>query len=318
MAQANDTKASKQGFVGESMDADGKLLSRNEVYSPLVAYEQTEVAPSSYMMSQTSTPKSLRESSLITFLHNVSYAYHRHTAKAADPKNNGSRPTARSDVESKIRQRAVTLIGGSSTSSLIKNRKARKASRRRKRKAWNEVEVTLKYQGCEYNSLPSRIDSLRYLRQLNQRWNKYISSALKLDETSVEVSNIAATFMAQRKHLELVGAHLRIATCTQRRSWRGRYGVLVGETRNTWHIATLALNSMQLVKTKIADVSEPTATKKTVETLVVPKKGSCLILVVGTPTSTEDATLHDASESYFDLISISKRSICITLDPATS
>ena len=81
--------------------ADGKILSRNELYAPLVAYEQTNVNPSSYIMNLSSIPKSLQESALVSFLHKSSFEYHRNRAKAGDPKNNGSRPTSIFDVEEK-------------------------------------------------------------------------------------------------------------------------------------------------------------------------------------------------------------------------
>jgi RNase P/RNase MRP subunit p29 len=314
-AQPKTKATTEEKNTNISRNVAGKMLSRNELYSPLVAYEQTRVAPSSYMMSQPSIPKSLRESALVSFLQKASRDYHRYDAKAGDPKNNGSRPTSHADVESKIKQRAVTLIGGGVTSSLASGMKAPKKSRKRKRKSWKDVEETLKQQSQISDELPSRIDSVQFLKKLNSNWNNYISCALKLNKATKKPSTIAASFIVQRTQLELIGAHVRIATCSQRQGWKGRYGVLIGDRQNTWQIATLRLKAETSSSRKSTE-SDELITKRTVDTLIVPKRGSTLILVVRTPSSTTDSISDDASERGDELISLPKQSICITLDPA--
>lgn len=310
----HNTETPKDETTSISRKSGGKLLSRNELYSPLVAYEQTRVAPSSYMMTQPSIPKPLRESSLISFLQKVSNDFHRYNSNAGDPKNNGSRPTSHGDVESKIKQRAVTLIGAGVASSLTSDITAPEKRRKRKRRSWSDVEVTLRKQSQECDTLPQRLDSPQFLQQLNTKWNEYISSALMLTEATSEASSVASTFASQRAHLELIGAHVRIATCSQRRRMEGRYGVLVGETENAWQIAALQSKSETLAK-ETAGSDEPIL-KRTVDTLLLPKRGSCLILIIPTSTSPNDPITNPDSENFYDLISHSKRSICITVDPA--
>ena len=119
----------------------GKTLSRNAIYTPLEGYDQEEVEPSQYMTTRKTIPKSLQESSLFTFYQSVSYNFHYKIATASDPRNNGNRPSSLKDVEERIRQRAITLIGGGINSAGCTSNDTGKA-RKRKRKTipWQEFD----------------------------------------------------------------------------------------------------------------------------------------------------------------------------------
>jgi RNase P/RNase MRP subunit p29 len=299
---------------------NGKILSRNELYAPLAAYEQTHLPPSSYMLNQLSIPKTLQESSLVSHLQKVSYNYHRNQAKASDPKNNGSRPNSIRDVDEKIKQRAVSLIGGGVTSSLDVDHKIAKKHRKRKRKqkTWEDVKDKLdtKSNKVGLDLWQTLDDAAHFLRSLNSSWNQYISSVLRLGKATKEISTIAADFVACKTQLELVGAHVRIACCSQRIHWEGYSGIFIGESKNTWQILTLRSKKDNGTKEKCAEKDSIITFKPTIETLAIPKKGSSLILILPDPSSTPNSTEIDKT-SDDELIPItSQRSICIMLDPS--
>jgi hypothetical protein len=117
---------------------DINFLSKNALYTPLSAYEQTKVEPSLYLGTKPSIPNSLQETSLVNFLRTVSLEYHYQPSSSSvvDPltistttttnpflppylahRNDckyvgGSQPVSLSKMEERIRQRTVTLLGG--------------------------------------------------------------------------------------------------------------------------------------------------------------------------------------------------------------
>jgi hypothetical protein len=115
------------------------FLSKNALYTPLLAYDQTKVEPSLYLGTKSSIPNSLQETSLVNFLRTVSLEYHYQpssssvvgiaataTCSSSNPffippyishRNDckhvgGSQAVALSKMEERIRQRTVTLLGG--------------------------------------------------------------------------------------------------------------------------------------------------------------------------------------------------------------
>ena len=133
----------------------GKSLSKNLLYAPLEAYHKaacfqavggdsdystsdSNFHPSQYMSLKSSIPKSLQESSLVSLFHSISCNYHRNRAMANDAKNNGSRPLGLSDIEERIRQRAVTLVSGGINSSIKISNDTVKSKKRRRRR-WDEM-----------------------------------------------------------------------------------------------------------------------------------------------------------------------------------
>ncbi|CAJ1930473.1 unnamed protein product [Cylindrotheca closterium] len=297
------------------------MLSRNNLYAPLVAYEQTDVVPSAYMINQTSTPKAIQESSLVSFLQGISQDYHREEAMPNDPKNNGSRPTSLSDVQSKIRQRAVAIVGGQVTASMTSTTTgASTKNRKRKRKeiSWNDIEEIVKRQTIAIPSMPSRIGSIEFLRELNARWNEYIRSALQLNNSANDTSAIMSRFAALREDVELVGAHVRIGSCSQRKGLTSCYGVVVSERKKTWAVATLQSQRKQKKKGVSNTEKEEVGGDQNVDMLVVPKRGTTLILVVPLRHTEKDAPRTSTLVDDEEIISLSQRSICIVLNGSES
>mmetsp|Transcript_42763 Transcript_42763/g.103442 ORF Transcript_42763/g.103442 Transcript_42763/m.103442 type:complete len:301 (-) Transcript_42763:40-942(-) len=294
------------------------MLSRNDLYAPLVAYEQTDVEPSAYIMNQASTPRSMQQSALVSFLQGISQDYHREEAVSNDPKNNGSRPTSLADVESKIMQRAVAIVGGKVTASMTSTSGAPTKNRKRKRKekSWEDIEEILKRQSIAIPSMPSRIGSIEFLRELNGKWNEYIRSALRLNMGANDPSAIMSRFSVLREDLELVGAHVRIGSCSQRKGLEGCYGVVSGGRKNTWAVATLQSQRKQKKKGSISNTEKKElGSDQNVGILTVPKRGTTLILVVPLDTA-KAGNGTDPSKVVGDegIIDLSQRSICIVLN----
>jgi hypothetical protein len=273
---------------------DGKSLSKNLMYAPLVAYHKsanstiddnsggssTSIAkhPSQYTSENRSVSKAFTESSLVSLLHFSSCDYHRKRATVNDAKNNGSRPLGLSDMEDRIRQKAVTLVGGGINTS-IPIPKTKIQSKKRRHRSWEEVEPVLK----KLSSSSSSAETLEsesghvvsFLQKLNSAWNEYASKLLLKDRAKnrnqrisdddlkeIEVRLGALTrsgihnttrnrvhsgdngrsandFMAQ-DHIDFIGAHVQVKSCKAHVSWEGKFGVLIGETKNTYRIASFA------------------------------------------------------------------------------
>ncbi len=297
---------------------DGKTLSKSLMYAPLVAYQKAAagasdssssssktIHPSQYMSNKKTVPASLRESSLASTLHLVSCDYHRNRATVNDAKNNGSRPLGLSDVDERIRQRAVTLLGGGINASIPVAKKATRSKKRRHR-SWEKAKPFLSKSFTEEAIVGSKSDdTLSFLRKLNSAWNDYVwkllsnhkdysakrqFSDVELNEIEVRLGSLVSRRDVGRdgggnkddrgfnqmesitgENIDLIGAHLKINRSNAHRSWDGRFGVVVGETTNTYRIATVALNR----KTK-----ENSSKAIEIEILVLPKRGSMVQLIL--------------------------------------
>ncbi|KAL3942444.1 MAG: hypothetical protein SGBAC_003367 [Bacillariaceae sp.] len=293
------------------------MLSRNELYAPLVAYEQTDVEPSAFMINQASTPKDMRDSSLVSFLQGISQDYHREEATPNDPKNNGSRPTSLADVESKIKQRAVAIVGGKVTAALISTSGASTKNRKRQRtgKSWEDVEETVKRQSIVIPSMPSRIGSTDFLRELNAKWNEYIRSALQLNMGGNNPSAVLSRFSVLREDLEVAGAHVRISSCSQRKELEGCFGVLLGERKNTWVVATIQSQRKRKGERLSITEKQELGSDQNVGVVLLPKRGTTVILVI--PMNAEkvaNATKATKDDNGEGIIELSPQSICIVLN----
>lgn len=304
----------------------GKSLSKNLVYTPLEAYIQYDNAsaksavtaavdhPSQYMNQQSSVPKSLHESSLASFLQSVSHDYHRHQATPRDAKNNASRPLTIKDVDNRIKQRAVTLIGGGINASLpitTSQHKRTKNKKRRRQAPWDQVQ-----EQCQQWSTRNErtLGDGEILREMNSAWNKYIWNLMDIasnddgsnafNDDSMAIKRVQQLLSTNDGNIELVGAHVKIVSCESHRAWAGRRGVLVGESANTYRIAGLEFSWSR---------RDPNHSKKgyanDILTLVVPKKATSLMLFL--PMTDNDARQAEDAE----LIRISERTIGVTWIP---
>ena len=304
------TSGPTSGITNSGVKTDKKdqllkktFLSKNELYTPMAGYDQDDVEPSVYLGTKSSIPKSLQESALVQFYRNVSLDYHyqnpnipsANSNNGNDYKNAGaSRPIPLADVDDRIRQRTVTLLGGGihtvsvksslpsestssspQTSSLfaatningsgsLRNRRKRRkrprttgsnsneeSSSPTKRQATNGTKTK---QGRKNDT--SQVDNIQldFVIQLNICWNDYILRVLQLEhmkqQEDVDGQDFYSTIMGTRvcqklqllstRHaLELVGARVRILSCSQKLILVGKAGIVVGHSRNCWMVAML-------------------------------------------------------------------------------
>ena len=434
---------------------DGKSLSKNLLYTPLVAYHKAAAAaaaaasaaasvddndnddvnkrsnqhhPSQYMSMKSSVPKSLQEVSLVAFLHTVSCDYHRNGNNRSrsttgfgggvsnnDAKNNGSRPLGKNDIEGRIRQRAVTLIGGGINSSIIPTNKtfqertslSSNNNKKRRQRSWEEIKPILlknKMNMKKNNQNNDSNDVISFLQGLNVAWNEYIWKVIsnppsssnkkpKNDNTKnnndeaqlqnldipslkeIEYQFIALTRINNNKNkinnngstnnnsstnnnyrpIELIGSHVRIESCNSHRSWIGRFGILIGETTNTYRISgyscTTKRGRRKKTKTKrtkrehtkeSSDVISSSTTNTSdvvkeehednydeLEIFLLPKRGSSMVLIVPVPSDTTTTTTtssscvnnnnnnnKDGRDDNKNIISLPDKAICISIiDP---
>ena len=434
MSNANNKRPSnirkenkdKDDAVGSKFSwmEDGKSLSKNLLYTPLVAYHKAAVAaaasaaasvddndnddvnkrsnqhhPSQYMSMKSSVPKSLQEVSLVAFLHTVSCDYHRNGNNRSrsttgfgggvsnnDAKNNGSRPLGKNDIEGRIRQRAVTLIGGGINSSIIPTNKtfqertslSSNNNKKRRQRSWEEIKPILlknKMNMKKNNQNNDSNDVISFLQALNVAWNEYIWKVIsnppsssnkkpKNDNTKnnndeaqlqnldipslkqIEYQFIALTRINKNNNkinnnsnnnngstnnnsstnnnyrpIELIGSHVRIESCNSHRSWIGRFGILIGETTNTYRISgyssTTKRGRRKKTKTKrtkrehtkeSSDVISSSTTNTSdvvkeehednydeLEIFLLPKRGSSMVLIVPVPSDTTTTTATTSS-----------------------
>jgi hypothetical protein len=306
----NDDDNNDNNSKGFSWMEDGKILSKNLLYTPLVAYlqnqngsttassskevdgetagggygknvtsnrppqQQQQYEPSHYMQKLSKVPKSLHESSFVSFLQAVSYDYHRNRATYADAKNNGSRPLSMSDMDSRIRQKGITLIGGGITTSgvppssttmmirnaakLAQNRESSNQRCRRRQRQWVKVQSTVQsaiLSKSIVDTMGECVDededhhTRSFLLRLNEAWNDYSVRILYVPSIGKDgvrtgandtlINNFCNKFSSLLKTngIELTGAHVRIDQCQAHPAWVGQLGVMIGETTNTWRVA---------------------------------------------------------------------------------
>jgi hypothetical protein len=412
---------------------DGKSLSKNLLYTPIVAYHKAAAAaasaaasvddnnnddvdkrssqhhPSQYMSMKSSVPKSLQEVSLVAFLHTVSCDYHRNGNGRNDAKNNGSRPLGKNDIEGRIRQRAVTLIGGGINSSIIPTNKTfqeRKLSssntnKKRRQRSWEEIEPILLKKKINMNTNTKNNNSnkqsndfndvILFLQGLNVAWNEYIWKVISNPPSSnnkkpIDKNNNDDEVLVQDLHvpplkeieyqlialtrrntnrinnninnnssyrpLELIGSHVRIESCNSHRSWIGRFGILIGETTNTYKIAgycsantkkgrrknrkkrEYTKESSDVISSSITNASDVVKedhedNDDEVEIFLLPKRGSSMALIVPVPFDSATARCtssscvnnnnnnnNDDPDANKNIIPLPDKAICISIiDP---
>ena len=270
---------------------DGKTLSKNALYAPLIAYDQSNVEPANYLATKSSIPKSLQENSLIQLWRTASVDYHRQSSSAKDAKNGGSRPLFIPEIDDRVRQRAVTLLGGGIQSTVTTHRNShpeRKSRKERIRRRINSKSAFPSKQGIDLQ------DNLNYLRRLNASWNEYIMKVLEIDSTSYDEFTTIARPACDMSKLDLVGSHFQIATCTQAAKLVGQSGVLLGVSKNTWKVAILRPHVAcrpseeksadgRSIRSKSILQSDPSigaVLHPEIQILMVPKRGSSLMLMI--------------------------------------
>jgi RNase P/RNase MRP subunit p29 len=277
---------SSNNTANNGMDASKppSTLSRNALYTPLIAYDQQNVDPSQYMSARSSSvPTSLRdESSLVDFVQTVS-------TEISD------KPLSTQVIDERIRQRALTLVGGGINSSMTSkqnsNNKRRSSrhyeelSNRQRKKRFQQIQAK------DLNRTKQQEDEKVFdtLLKVNRKWNDYVRKLARVDQLLLLLQGedpikIVSSRLAQ---LELVGAFVKLITCQAHKEWVGKEGMVVETTTNTWRLA-------------IMKVSDRQTQKQQPKVLVVPKKGSRLMfqLTIGEGRSPLCIVIREEHETW--------------------
>jgi hypothetical protein len=154
----------------EPGSTESSLLLRSSLYEPLTSIATRSRDDGAAPQQLQRVPKSLQESSLVEFYRTLSVRYHRQPALATSL-NTGHRPLTVSEINDKIRQRAITL----SDTNYNNNSKSRRR-RKRKRKATpsncpHSVRVS---------AVPIEDDRyLEFLTSLQSSWLDYFDQQLR-------------------------------------------------------------------------------------------------------------------------------------------
>ncbi|CAB9496343.1 expressed unknown protein [Seminavis robusta] len=328
--------------LGINTSTGGKTLSRREIYLPMVAYDAAAQGkfdnPHAYMESSKKLPNSVHEKNFVEFWHRIGVEYHRHRARVHEPKNSGNKPLTLADMEEKIRQRALTLVGGGintdwaatgsntargssskakqTATTTILHPKLQKAKQQRRNRNRHIIQSAMHFATDD-----PRVG--RFLVQLNTMWNDYMHRLLGLPQkaTIKELEEVVCrsniTFWSRvtsnltKEKAQFVGAKVHIKSCTQHAHWKGRIGFLVRQTTNSWQLMVPMMASdnnntkdgngrrkkwkknvrkeqqegeeeaCDSTKDQVTAPSNATTTNKDGwRTLVVPKRGSSLTLLI--------------------------------------
>jgi RNase P/RNase MRP subunit p29 len=255
---------SSNNTANNGMDAfkPPSTLSRNALYTPLIAYDQQNVDPSQYMSARSrGVPTSLRESSLVDFVQTVS-------TEISD------KPLSTQVIDERIRQRALTLVvGGGINSSMTStggkqnsnnkrssSRHYEELSNRQRKKTFQQIQAK------DLNRTKQQEDEKVFdtLLKVNRKWNDYVRKLARVDQLLLQDEDPIKTVSSRLAQLEVVGAFVKLITCQAHKEWVGKEGMVVETTTNTWRLA-------------IMKVSDRQTQKQQPKVLVVPKKGSRLM-----------------------------------------
>lgn len=271
-------------------------LSNNALYAPLNTYIGEG--------RSTTINSNLKEKSLYSFLESVSQEYHnsRRTLLGFEnaAKNGGQGLKAR-HFETKLGQRALTLIKGGIRTEIAKSTSdiheaqntlilERKRANRGVVRLHGSLSRTKRKKVCKSAVGKSSRIRAPILVGLNHMWNQYaqslLSNAWMGKKKNVLDAAEAASLMATA---ELVGSHVEISKCKSCQSYVGRSGFIVDVTRNTWRIALPQQNETSVVDdTKHEEISNAA----TFKCVIIPKQGSCIVLKIRHKDENSDKTLR--------------------------
>lgn len=304
-----------------------KTLSKRSVYLPLVAFEHKvdgQYNPDAYLATCKRLPTSVQEKALVDFWHKVGVDYHRN-ATVKDARNNGNKPISLSDMEERIRSRAMTLIGGGINTSWD-NTTTSAVSSRATKSSPNDPKLSRKQQLAHKRQRKSKHlmhfatsdesgEMSGFLSGLNGLWNEYMVKLLQLpssttgsNRTLVDYQKFTrdakawshVTAAVTHETAQLVGARVKIKTCRHSPSWIGRIGYMVGKTKNAWNVMVEGpLSKRRRRSSKLADAGNGKEEGEVVgwRSLVVPKKGSELTLLIPIDNLQEKGAEKEAKTS---------------------
>eukprot|EP00545_Synedropsis_sp_CCMP1620_P006190 CAMPEP_0119021986 /NCGR_PEP_ID=MMETSP1176-20130426/27100_1 /TAXON_ID=265551 /ORGANISM="Synedropsis recta cf, Strain CCMP1620" /LENGTH=249 /DNA_ID=CAMNT_0006976711 /DNA_START=77 /DNA_END=823 /DNA_ORIENTATION=+ len=231
-----------------------KTLSKKGLYAPLSVYNA-----SSNPSRQAKIRPSLKDGALIDFLFRVGQEHNR-KAKISVGKNNGCKPVSQNDVNDRIRQRALTLIGGGIDTSISgeSTRKRTSAATPQHYPSMSNRKRKLMHTGrCREQKLvgpPPRncaTGTWDKLVEVNRKWNDYVHRFLRQDGCDLQPTSnkaLATTLSRHMREVGVVGSFVEITACESDKYLATKSGIVVGETTNTWRLAVLP---------KVAQKDEP-------------------------------------------------------------
>lgn len=261
------------------------VLSRGSVYAPLESYDY----PSPDVPLSSSVAKKLQSNQLLQFYTNVSTHFHRTNARL-DCKNTAGRPLSATDINGRIHQRALTLVGGgynnASTSNKTANKKGPLTTTTSRSQRKHKRQRLLQRIG--YSSpIPALLEEHdnQFLHELNSLWNAYVSKVLQIP--SFPDSSIVAQISVRARQLadsiEWVGSRVRVHDCASGKTREGITGILVSQTSNTWRIAPIVVGTRTAALSAVetgAKVKSMECTWQLKKTLIVRKEGSSLAFLI--------------------------------------
>ena len=310
-------------------------LSRNALYAPLIIYskKQQQDTKKNVNVELQHINNNVREKTLYNFLEKISVEYHSSTSLLRkDGGNNGGLPLRFRQMENKMSQRALTLIGGGcgntfakSTSAMVSVDEGNNADeavnsssqkKRRRNKDFNLVQGSLsnkkrkkaiinqqkmlsqrnKNGGVEINT-KVKDDTKVILVGLNEMWNKYINALLRQKESRLDLQSSLRRqeIAALVSTAELIGAFVVIVSNST--SFTGKTGVVVDITKNTWRVACPVGKTKKESIKNIHAIHDDAKWK----VLVVPKVSSSLICIISSAAdnkNVKDIHIRISNESH--------------------
>ncbi len=260
-----------------------KMLSRAALYTSLAAYNQAQLDPQAFMRRQSS--KAVHESSLMQFLQTVSAVTCGYPSQQQQqqPKNKAKlftshqRPLNQQEVSDRLREKALTLVGGGINTAVTSS--AEKRSRKRRRttslQSTSKKSKAGKIPMAFWENQPTILASqLEFVDTLNQEWNKYIRRLIRsVEERPPDVPTISSRIKQLATTIEWIGAKVYVQKCPQHLHYENKSGILIGETSCTWRVVDLSYSKDE---SEEAEVSP----RQQIRILVIPKQRSTLAVLI--------------------------------------
>ena len=141
-------------------------------------------------------------------------------------------------------------------------------------------------------------DGLQFLLRLNIAWNEYALNALQFRDV-VDKCTVASRVASIVNHLEIIGSIVKVAKCPQKRHLSDKTGVIIGTSENAWKIAFTNDHQLSFPSSKESERTRQTKTEgisqhdpesprlnTDIHVLLLPQKGTCLILLLKIPGPT--------------------------------
>jgi hypothetical protein len=250
-------EGNKNSNLVVNSNSSSKTLSKAGLYAPLSAFDSISTKPKK-------VPSSLKDGALIDFLFCLGQDYNRKSSIRVG-KNNGCKPVSHNEISHRIRQRALTLVGGGINTAIAPHRSKVLNSYRFKRKKKKRPHEKRRLTTAE-------VPAWDTLEQVNRIWNTEYLPRLLVDQAIVSCDKAKGSVeeLFSTGKVEFVGSQVRISACKSHASYIDKAGYLIGDTTKTWRIATVCKG------------------KKHIKVLVAPKSGTGIEIIL--PSEFVDGT----------------------------